>query len=62
VISIVVWCQEFYESTCKRNPHTSSHVDLPERHILGFMPGDLKIASLSAFHNICFCQHYLLIR
>ena len=32
VISIVVWCQEFYESTCKRNPITFSHGDLPERH------------------------------
>jgi len=62
MISIVVWCQELYESTCKRNPHTFSHVDLPERHIVGLTPGDLEIVCPSAFHNICFCRQYLLLR
>ena len=44
-ISIVVWCQESFESTCKWNPHTFSHGDLPERHIVSFTPSDLRIAS-----------------
>jgi hypothetical protein len=61
VISIVVWCQELHESTCKRNLLTFSHRDLPERHIIGLTPGDLEIASPSAFYNICICRHYLLI-
>jgi hypothetical protein len=38
------------------------HMEIyPAKHIVGFTPGDHEIASPSAFHNICFCRHYLLI-